>query len=133
MNCRTLEFSAKGDERGSLIALEVGRDIPFEVKRSFYIFDTKPGIERGRHAHRTISELVVCLTGSCTFELFDGKEHLHVELSYPQKGLYIGPLTWIRMTNFSYGCVLLVFADDHYDPQEYIQDYSEYLTLVQAR
>jgi len=119
-------FKIKGDSRGSLIALEAQKDIPFEIKRIYYIFDTKVGIVRGYHAHKTLQQVLICVSGSCTIVLDDGKERSEVLLEKPDVGLYIGPGIWREMKNFSHDAVLLVLASEYYDENDYIREYDTF-------
>ena len=130
MKIKTTDFSIKGDSRGSLIAIESNKDIPFDIKRIYYIFDTKPGVVRGHHAHKTLEQMLVCVSGSCTIVLDDGENRNEVVLSDPSSGLYIGPNIWREMKDFSEGAVLLVLASDWYNEADYIRDYSEFLVYL---
>lgn len=130
MIIKTTSFSIKGDSRGSLIALEAKKDIPFEIKRIYYIFDTKEGVVRGHHAHKTLQQVLICVSGSCTIVLDDGKARSEVLLDKPNIGLYIGPNIWREMKDFSPGAVLLVLASDWYNEADYIRDYSEFLAYL---
>lgn len=127
MNLTTINFKPLGDERGSLVAIESDLGIPFPIRRVYYIFDTKTGVERGFHAHKKLQQIAVAVTGSCEMILDDGKEKESVCLDSSTKGLYIGPGFWRVMRNFSPDCVLLVLADRHYDESEYIRNYDEFL------
>lgn len=119
-----------GDEKGSLIALESNKNIPFEIKRAYYIFGTKSGVSRGFHAHRNINQLAVCVTGSCRFILDNGIIREEVTLNSPTKGLIIENLTWREMHDFSSDCVLLVLASEYYDKEDYVRDYDEFIKIV---
>lgn len=130
MIIKTTNFAIKGDSRGSLIALEANKDIPFEIKRVYYIFDTKEGVVRGHHAHKTLQQVLICVSGSCTMVLDDGKERTEVVLDKPNIGLYVGPNMWHEMKDFSPGAVLLVLASDWYNEADYIRDYSEFLSYL---
>ncbi|CCQ94031.1 conserved hypothetical protein [[Clostridium] ultunense Esp] len=101
MEIRILEFDIKGDERGSLIALEGNKNIPFEIKRVYYIFNTKEGVRRGYHAHKTLEQVLISTNGKCKILLDDGYERQIVELNQPNIGLYIGPRIWREMFDFS--------------------------------
>lgn len=127
---KIFDFQIKGDSRGSLIAIESNKDIPFEIKRVYYIFDTKEDVVRGHHAHKTLEQILICVNGSCTIVLNDGKESAEVLLDKPVLGLYIGPGIWREMKNFSPGSVLLVLASDWYNEADYIRDYSEFLAYL---
>ena len=125
---REVTFVPRGDERGKLIPLEAdGEEVPFDVKRVYYIFDTTPGTVRGKHAHRRLSQVLVCVSGACTIvcELPDGTRSEH-RLDWPTKGLVIEGVVWREMKDFSKDAVLMVLASGHYDPTDYIRDYGEF-------
>lgn len=126
MNCKLLKFQVFGDDRGNLISLEENGNIPFDIKRVYYIYGVKTGIERGKHSHTHLKQVVVCVSGSCTFVLDDGKDRREIELNQPDVGLYIGENIWREMKNFSQDCVLLVLVNEHYSENEYIRDYGEF-------
>lgn len=119
-----------GDERGSLIALEENHNIPFDVKRVYYIFGTAEGVRRGYHAHKNLKQLAICVSGQCKFLLDDGDTQKHVELNTPTQGLLIEGLIWREMYDFSTDCVLIVLADDYYNEADYIRDYQIFLREV---
>ena len=123
MDIRLLNFDIKGDNRGSLIAIENYKEVPFGIKRIYYIFDTKYGISRGFHAHKKLEQVLICLNGSCVISVDDGLIREDFLLDYPDKGLYIGNNIWREMKHFSQGCVLLVLASDYYNTEDYINDY----------
>ena len=123
-------FGIKGDERGSLIAIEQGHNAPFEIKRVYYIFDTKKGVERGFHAHIRLKQICIAVKGSCTFVLDDGKKREELKLDNPNQGLFIEGLIWREMKDFSSDCVLVVLASEHYDESDYIRDYDKFLKVV---
>ena len=123
-------FGIKGDERGSLIAIEQGHNAPFEIKRVYYIFDTKEGVERGFHAHINLKQICITVKGSCTFVLDDGHKREEIKLDNPNQGLFIEGLIWREMKNFSKDCVLLVIANEHYNESDYIRDYDKFLKEV---
>lgn len=124
-----MHFSIRGDERGSLIALENNKDIPFDIKRFYYIFDTKEGVRRGFHAHKKLKQVLICARGSCKILLDDSKEKLEISLDSPDKGLLIDGMVWREMFDFSPDCVLMVLADDYYDENDYIRNYQNFLEL----
>ena len=131
MNYRLIDLKVNGDERGKLIAIEEYSDIvPFEIKRAYWIFDTDPDFVRGKHAHKNLEQLIVAIDRACEFVLDDGKSQEVVTLNRPDKALYVGTNIWREMRNFSYGCKLIVFASEHYNPNEYIRDYNEFLSEV---
>lgn len=125
-----VDFKIIGDDRGSLISLENLNNIPFEVKRVYYIFDTKEGVRRGFHSHKNLKQLLVCVKGSCVILLDDGINRENVTLCEPNRGLFIGANIWHEMYNFSNDCVLLVLADDFYDETDYIRDYNKFLKTI---
>jgi dTDP-4-dehydrorhamnose 3,5-epimerase-like enzyme len=127
MNYKLFEFEIKGDDRGSLISLEEKKNIPFEIKRVYYIFGTKTNISRGKHSHQNLQQMAICVSGSCKFILDDGKTKETIILNSPDKGLYIGQNMWREMYDFSSNCVLMVLASDYYDEKEYIRDYKQFL------
>ena len=122
-----VNFKTLGDERGSLIAIEEGYNAPFEIKRVYYIFDTKKGVERGFHAHLDLKQIAIAVKGSCTFVLDDGSQREEIRLENPNQGLLIEGLIWREMKEFSPDCVLVVIASEHYNENDYIRDYDEFL------
>lgn len=130
--CELVELLVKGDERGSLIALEGQRNLPFAVARVYYVFGTLPGVSRGFHAHRKLNQLAVAISGSCTMVVDDGTRRVPVMLDAPTRGLLLGPMVWREMHDFSPDCVLLVMADTPYDESDYIRDYQAFLAEVRA-
>lgn len=125
-----IELSIKGDERGSLVAIEQNRDIPFSIKRVFHIFGTKPGTPRGKHSHFVTKQFLVAVSGSCKVTLDNGNAKTTYELNQPNIGLFQDALIWGEMHDFSQDCVLLVLASEHYDESDYIRDYDEFLEQV---
>ena len=130
MNYKLISLKIHGDNRGKLISLEGTRDIPFEIKRVYWIFDTLPDEDRGFHAHKNMEQIIVAMDGACQFVLDDGKTREEVWLNRPDKGLYIGKNMWREMKHFSYGCKLMVLASDYYDEKEYIRDYNKYKEIA---
>ena len=128
---QAISFAAHGDDRGQLIALEDFTDqVPFSIKRVYYIYDTTPGTVRGNHAHRELKQLLVCISGACTIlcGMPDGAK-TEYRLDWPDKGLLIEGLVWRQMKEFSKDAVLLVLASEHYTEADYVRDYSEFLRL----
>lgn len=125
-----INFPALGDERGSLVALEAEKSVPFVIKRVYYIFGTKTGVSRGYHAHKKLQQVAICITGSCRMILDDGQQRSEVLLNSPNKGLVIGDLVWREMHDFSKDCVLLVLASEHYDESDYIRNYDDFILQV---
>ena len=126
MKHKKLTFLTKGDERGNLIALEENKNIPFDIKRVYYIFDNKEGVRRGFHAHKNLEQVLVCVNGSCDILLDDGIEKNVIKLENRNEGLFIEKLVWREMFNFSADCVLMVLASDYYDEKDYIRDYNDF-------
>ena len=123
-------FQQHGDERGQLVALEEFKDIPFEIKRVYYMYDTGEGIHRGFHAHKTLKQILICIHGSCKVLLDNGQEKKIVSLEKPYEGLYISHNMWREMYDFSPDAVLMVLASEYYDESDYIRDYDEFLNSV---
>ena len=130
MNYKLINMQIFGDERGKLVSLEGCKNIPFDIKRVYYIFDTLPNQNRGMHAHKNKEQIIIAMDGACQFILDDGKNKESVWLNRPDVGLYIGKNMWREMRHFSYGCKLMVLASDYYDEKEYIRDYDEFLKEV---
>lgn len=122
-------FDIKGDNEGSLIALESNRNVPFEIKRTYYIYGTAEGVTRGHHAHRALKQLLICVNGSVEIYCEYGEKKEIFLLDTPNKGLIIEGLIWHKMMNFSPNTVLLVLADDYYDESDYVRNYDEFLKL----
>ena len=130
MNYKLIDLDIHGDSRGKLIALESNKNLPFEIKRVYYIYDTIPEESRGFHAHKTLEQIIIAIDGACQFVLDDGKTREKVWLNAPNKALYIGKNMWREMKHFSYGCKLMILASEYYSPKEYIRDYDEFLKSV---
>lgn len=119
-------FQQHGDDRGMLVALEEFKDIPFEIKRVYYLYDTKEGVRRGYHAHKSLEQILVCIHGKCKVLLDNGEEKKIVSLEKPYEGLYIANDIWREMYDFSQDAVLLVLASDFYYEEDYIRDYETF-------
>ena len=130
---KTINFKPLGDERGSLVALEGNKSVPFDIKRVYYIFGTKEGVSRGFHAHRNLKQVAVCVTGSCRFVLDNGKQREEVVLDKSTIGLLINDLTWREMYDFSPDCVLMVLASEYYDELDYIRDYDKFIRTINVK
>ena len=127
---KLINFQIFGDDRGSLVSLESFKNIPFEIKRSYYIFRTSPNISRGMHAHKNLKQVLISLAGNCEIFLDDGKNQDKIILNSPSQGLYIEGLVWREMRNFSLDCVLLVLADNYYNEEDYIRNYNQFKSLL---
>lgn len=123
-------FQPHGDDRGQLVALEEFKDIPFKIKRVYYMYDTGEGVTRGYHAHKSLQQILVCIHGSCKIRLDNGKEKKIVPLEKPYEGVYISNVIWREMFDFSPDAVLMVLASELYDESDYIRDYDEFLEYV---
>lgn len=129
-NCRLIEFPQKGDERGQLVAVEGNQDIPFDIKRVFYIYGSDQNVIRGRHANYKSEFVLINVAGTSKVKVDDGEQQKVFELNHPHMGIYLPKLVWKDMYDFSADSVLLVLASEHYDAQEYIRDYNEFLSVV---
>ncbi|MCT7557142.1 sugar 3,4-ketoisomerase [Aliarcobacter butzleri] len=123
------EFKVLGDHRGQLVALEANRQIPFDVKRVFYIYGTQEGVPRGNHSHYKTKQFLVAVNGSCKVTLDNGKEKETFDLNKPNLGLFQDALIWGTMHDFSSDCVLMVLADEYYDASDYITKYDKFLEV----
>jgi len=128
-----VHFPPLGDARGSLVALEEEKTVPFAIKRVYYIFGTQPDVSRGFHAHHNLKQVAVCVTGSCHMILDSGITREEVILDSPTEGLLIEDLVWREMHDFSDDCVLLVLASEHYDEDDYIRDYDDFMKIIGFR
>lgn len=125
---KIIEFVDLGDERGNLVVIEGdGMDIPFDIKRVFYIYGSDSTVVRGQHANKETEFLLVNVSGCSKVRIDDGTESTVVELNKPRMGVYLSAMTWKDMYDFSEDSVLLVLASRHYDGSEYIRDYNDYL------
>ena len=127
--CRLLEFIEKGDDRGKLVIVEGNQDVPFEIKRLFYIYGSDRDVVRGKHANRDSEFVLINVSGTSKVMVTDGKEKQVVELTKPRQGVYLPKMVWKEMYDFSPDSVLLVLASTHYDGNEYIRDYDDYLKM----
>lgn len=123
-------FQPHGDDRGQLVALEEYKDIPFDIKRVYYLYDTKEGVRRGFHSHKTLQQILVCVSGSCKILLDNGVEKKVVPLEKPYEGLYVANDMWREMYDFTPDAVLMVLASELYDEGDYIRDYDEFLAYI---
>jgi dTDP-4-dehydrorhamnose 3,5-epimerase-like enzyme len=130
MLTKLIDLQVLGDERGSLIAMEEFRNVPFQIKRIYYLFDTKQGVSRGFHAHKKLQQLAICVRGNCRFILDNGKTKEDVFLSTPDKGLLLEKNVWHEMHDFSDDCVLMILADDLYDESDYIRCYQSFISSI---
>lgn len=125
-----IELPNLGDHRGSLVVAEANKNIPFNIQRLYYIFGAHSDVPRGFHAHKQLQQIAFCIQGSCKILMDNGKQKQEVILSQSNRGLKIPPMVWHEMHNFSEDCILLVLASEHYDENDYIRDYQEFLKEV---
>ena len=130
MKYKLLDFVGNGDGRGLLVALESHKNIPFDIKRIYYLTNLKSSLPRGFHSHKNLKQVAVCVRGSCRFMLDDGHSKEYFILDDPTKGLVIEEMIWREMDQFSDDCLILVLASEHYDESDYIRDYNEFLKVV---
>lgn len=126
-------FEPHGDERGQLVAIEEFRNIPFDIKRVYYMYDTVEGVSRGFHAHKKLQQILICVHGSCRIKLDNGREQEIVLLNKPNEGLYVSNVMWREMYDFSPDAVLMVLASELYDEEDYIRNYDEFLKYVKEQ
>ncbi|MGN6092705.1 MAG: sugar 3,4-ketoisomerase [Luteibacter jiangsuensis] len=132
MDIQSIPLQTHGDSRGMLVALEQERNVPFPIRRVYYLFATSTDVHRGMHAHRHLNQLAVAVRGSVTFLLDDGTGPSTVTLNDPTRGLLLGSMVWRDLYDFSDDCVLMVLADQLYDPADYITDYDEFIREVRG-
>ena len=128
--CPVLQFADLGDERGKLVVIEGGQQIPFEIKRVFYIYESDATVVRGQHANRESEFVLINVAGQSKVRITDGTEEFVVALDKPMMGVYIPRMIWKDMYDFSQDSVLLVLASTHYNGAEYIRDYEDYLKIM---
>lgn len=124
-----VDFQILGDERGSLVSIERGTLIPFEIQRVYYLYNTRKDVSRGFHAHRQLRQVAICVSGKCRMVLDNGNVREEVWLDCPTKGLLIESMTWREMHDFSPDCVLVVIASLPYDESDYIRNYQDFLDV----
>ena len=127
---RLLEWKDLGDERGNLVVVEGNMDIPFEIKRIFYLYGSDDTVVRGQHANRLSEFVMINVSGTSKVKVDNGEESRVIELNRPRMGLYLKNNIWKDMYDFSADSILLVLASEHYDESEYIRDYQEYLRFI---
>lgn len=130
MTSRLKKLEIKKDIRGNLVSLESNRQVPFNIKRVFYINSLKKKISRGNHAHYKTKQFLICINGSCKITLDNGKTKELIILDKPNMGIFQDKLIWGSMHDFSTDCVLLILASEYYDKTDYITDYDKFLKLV---
>lgn len=132
MEIKKYTFQLHGDDRGQLVALEEMKDVPFKIKRVYYMYDTVKGVTRGYHAHKNLQQILICIHGSCKIRLDDGKEKAIVPLDVPYEGLYVTNNMWREMFDFSPDAVLMVLASELYEEADYIRNYDDFIKYVRG-
>ena len=129
-SCKTIDLPIINDPRGNLTFVEAGRHIPFDIRRVYYLYDVPGGAERGGHAHKALDQLIIAMSGSFDIHLDDGfaKKTVHMNRSY--YGLYVCPMIWREIDNFSSGAVCMVLASNYYDELDYYRDYDQFVADV---
>jgi hypothetical protein len=132
-DCRIIELPKITDPRGNLTFVEGGNHIPFDIRRVYYLYDVPGGSDRGAHAHRNLHQFVVAMSGSFDIVLDDGDRQRRFHLNRSYYGLYICPMMWRTLDNFSSGGVCMVLASEVYDPADYIRDHNEFLSIARRK
>lgn len=128
--CRIVSLPKIADARGNLTFVEGSAHIPFAIERVYYLYDVPGGAERGGHAHKELQQLIIAMSGSFDVVLDDGREKKRVHLNRSYYGLYVCPMIWRELDNFSSGSVCLVLASNRYDEADYFRDYDDYLRAL---
>lgn len=129
-NCKLIKLNKIKDSRGNITFLESNKNIPFEISRVYYLYDTPSGAERGGHAHYDLKQLILAVSGSFDVVIDDGKNREIIKLLRPDEGLFISSMVWRELKNFSGGAVCLVLASNFYDESDYIRDYHEFIKIL---
>ncbi len=130
-HAKIIDFKFKEDSRGNMVVIEGSNDIPFEIARIFYIFDSDMDIIRGKHANKNSEFILINVSGKSKVKIDYGFNSEIIELNKPSMGLYIPKMIWKEMYDFSPDSVLLVLSNNKYDSNEYVRDYNEYLSLLE--
>jgi dTDP-4-dehydrorhamnose 3,5-epimerase-like enzyme len=131
-DCKIIQLPKIQDPRGNLSFIEGGQHIPFDIKRVYYLYDVPGGADRGAHAHKQLQQFIVAMSGSFDVVLGDGKEKRRFHLDRSHYGLYVSPMMWRDLDNFSSGSVCMVLASRHYEEADYIRDYDEFIAATQT-
>jgi WxcM-like, C-terminal len=127
---KLIDLPKISDPRGNLSFIEAGKNIPFDIKRVYYLYDVPGGSDRGAHGHKKLHQFIVAMSGSFDVLLDDGKEKRRFHLNRSYYGLYVCPMMWRYLDNFSSGAVCMVLASSHYDESDYIRNYSDFISLT---
>jgi hypothetical protein len=129
-DCKLIDLPKIAEPRGNLTFIEGGRHVPFEIRRVYYLYDVPGGAERGGHAHKNLHQLIIAMAGSFDIVVDDGREKKRIHLNRSYYGLYVCPMMWREMDNFSSGAVCLVLASNTYDESDYYRDYGDFLKAL---
>jgi len=128
--CKLIDLPKISEPRGNLTFIEGGRHVPFDIKRVYYLYDVPGGAERGGHAHKDLHQLIVAMSGSFDIVLDDGRQKKRIHLNRSYYGLYVCPMIWREMDNFSSGAVCLVLASNYYAESDYYRNYNDFLKAL---
>lgn len=131
-DCRMIQLPKITDPRGNLSFIESGQHVPFDIQRVYYLYDVPGGSDRGSHAHKTLHQFIIAMSGSFDVVLNDGREIRRFHLNRSYNGLYVCPMMWRDLDNFSSGSVCMVLASNHYDERDYIRDYQVFLSMTNS-
>lgn len=131
--CKIINLPKISDPRGNLSFIEGGKHIPFDIARVYYLYDVPGGSDRGSHAHKNLHQFIVAMSGSFDVILDDGHEKKCFHMNRSYNGLYVCPMMWRELDNFSSGAVCMVLASEYYDETDYIRGYEQFLSLVNAK
>lgn len=131
--CHIVELPKISDPRGNLTFIEANRHIPFDIQRVYYLYDVPGGAERGGHAHKGLHQLIIAMSGSFDVVLDDGSQKKRIHLNRSYNGLYICPMIWRELDNFSSGSVCMVLASNQYDESDYYREYSDYIAAQRLK
>ena len=132
-NCRLIKFPIISDPRGNLSVIEGGNHIPFEIKRVYYLYDVPGGAERGGHAHKQLEQLIIAMSGSFDVLLDDGKNKRKFHLNRSYYGLYVSPMVWREIDNFSSGSVCMAIVSAPYDEADYFREYKDFVAACDGK
>ena len=130
LDCKIIQLPKIQDQRGNLTFIESDRHIPFDIKLVYYLYDVPGGSSRAAHGHKKLHQLMIAMSGSFDVTLDDGKEKKTFHLNRSYSGLYIPPMMWRDLDNFSSGAVCMVLASEYYDEQDYFREYADFIRAV---
>lgn len=133
MKPKTIKFKVNAKEKGGLVAIEGKSDIPFRIKRIYYVFGSKSGAIRGRHAYKNMKQLMICINGKCRLLSDDGRTRKVFTLSNRAEGIYLDKMTWSEVYGFSKDCILLIITNSHYNKLERIDNYERFVALANRK